>query len=521
MSGHRAAPVSRRYERASWWQSTGKRWLVTAAGVLLFFWVWVLIDPAVSLLVVVPATIAGRSPRVRAWALRQLSAARARARRSERESAAAAERGECVSIGRSIWYGGPVVLAHRALDEHVFVAGASGAGKTTTALRLLLGRLRAGRGVASIDLKGDLDTTAGMRALDADGQVFDLRDSDGPSFDPLRYGDPVGWASMLAHLTEWSEDHYRLSAQDFLAQLLGALSARAERFDLDQVLGYMAKPGRARELARELRKRGERGERQARGIEAALDRIEDDRSIRSGISGMAARLSTVVYSPNVGYRIGPDSGSGEVDIGHALYEGGVAHFSLAEPRYGDEAATLAALVAGAVNAAASTERGDMDLAIDEAHVLGGRRVVSLIRMARSAGVGVLVATQDVFDFADHTEAIWGSCAVKVAHRQEGRAAQYVADQAGTYTTCKLTEKWEDGGLLRGPVSSGEMSVREVEEYRAHPNLIRELGRGEAVLIERAPESRVDLVAVEAPRPAHGSGRRPGEAGSGHAAARPP
>lgn len=119
-------------------------------------------------------------------------------------------------------------------------------------------------------------------------------------------------------------------------------------------------------------------------------------------------------------------------------------------------------------------------------------------MARSAGVGVVLATQDVFDFADHTEAIWGSCAVKAVHRQEGRAAQYVADQAGTYTTSKLTEKWEDGGVLRGPVSRGEMSVREVEEYRAHPNLIRELGLGEAVVIERVPDSRIDLVAVEAP-----------------------
>lgn len=49
--------------------------------------------------------------------------------------------------------------------------------------------------------------------------------------------------------------------------------------------------------------------------------------------------------------------------------------------------------------------------------------------------------------------------------------------------------------MRGPVSSGEMSVREVEEYRAHPNVVRELGRGEAVAIERVPDSRVDLVAV--------------------------
>lgn len=312
-----------------------------------------------------------------------------------------------------------MVLAHRAIDEHVFVAGASGAGKTTTVLKLLLGRLRTGRGVGSVDLKGDPETTAGMRPLDAGAQVFDLRDPDGPSFDPLRYGDAVGWASMLTHLSEWSEEHYRLSAQDFLAQLLAALSAREERFELEQVLAYLAKPGRARELVRDLLKGGDRAERRARGLEQALDRLEEDRSIRSGVSGMAARLSTVVYSPNVGHRIGPDSGSGEVDLGHALYRGGVVHFSLAEPRYGDEAATLAALVAGAVNATASSERGAMDLAVDEAHVLGGRRVVGLIRMARSAGVGVVLATQGVFDFAEHTEAIWGSCAVKVVHRQEG------------------------------------------------------------------------------------------------------
>lgn len=214
---------------------------------------------------------------------------------------------------------------------------------------------------------------------------------------------------------------------------------------------------------------------------------------------MAARLANVVHSPSAGHRIGPgQEGAQEVDLGHALHAGGIVHFSLPEPPYGDEAATLAALVAGATHAGAHAEGAACDLLVDEAHALGAARLVRLIRVARSAGIGVILATQATHDYAEHTEAIWGSCAAKIVHRQEGRSAEYAGQAAGTYKTHKTTERWEAGGWLSPPTTGGELSVREVDEFRVSPNVIRELPRGRAVVIARVPVSNLDLVEVAAP-----------------------
>jgi len=57
-------------------------------------------------------------------------------------------------------------------------------------------------------------------------------------------------------------------------------------------------------------------------------------------------------------------------------------------------------------------------------------------------------------------------------------AELIAKSAGTYTTTKATEAVETG--LLGEMKTGGKSMREVEEFLAHPNLLRNLKPGLAV-----------------------------------------
>jgi type IV secretory pathway TraG/TraD family ATPase VirD4 len=60
-------------------------------------------------------------------------------------------------------------------------------------------------------------------------------------------------------------------------------------------------------------------------------------------------------------------------------------------------------------------------------------------------------------------------------------ADFYAKHLGTQTTRKLTEQVEESGFFSRMEEVGRGSSREVEEYRVHPNDLKELFNGRGVL----------------------------------------
>ena len=60
-------------------------------------------------------------------------------------------------------------------------------------------------------------------------------------------------------------------------------------------------------------------------------------------------------------------------------------------------------------------------------------------------------------------------------------ADFYARHFGTTSTVKLTQQVQEIGWFRKKEETGKGSMREVEEYKVHPNVLKELYEGNGVI----------------------------------------
>jgi conjugal transfer pilus assembly protein TraD len=406
-----------------------------------------------------------------------------------------------------------VSVTTQELAQHALVLGATGSGKTTTVLQLLGGLIPQRFGLVVVDLKGDPELVATLRGFAAThGRTFELWTLEGPAcWNPLAQGDATELMDKLIGLEEWTEPHYKRAAQRYLHVALRALERAAQESDVVRVaelldpeaLVSFAHSPAARLPAEER----ERLERYCDGL---------DRSSKSAIQSLANRLALLAETRPGEYL---RSGSADsLDLQRTLAEGRVAVFSLDAQKYGETAAHVAALVAQdlkTVAAARLAERGRGRMprpgyvALDEFSAMRSDQVLGLLARGRSAGLSVVLSTQELADLARvdpaFAEQVLGNTNLKLIHRQDvPESAERLAGVAGTRTSFEETLQTERSPFValagrrlgghRGR-NTGLGSIREVEHYAVHPNVLKQLEQGSAVLIRKHPRASVTRVRV--------------------------
>lgn len=109
---------------------------------------------------------------------------------------------------------------------------------------------------------------------------------------------------------------------------------------------------------------------------------------------------------------------------------------------------------------------------------------ALLNKSRSANVGIVFSHQALGDLdkvgPDFRNILLTNTNVKVIMRNnDPPTCDYFAKSFGTRTTEKRTERRTRNTF--GETSTGEGSIREVEEFIYHPNIIRQLGVGEGIV----------------------------------------
>jgi type IV secretory pathway TraG/TraD family ATPase VirD4 len=150
------------------------------------------------------------------------------------------------------------------------------------------------------------------------------------------------------------------------------------------------------------------------------------------------------------------------------------------------------------------------VAIDEFSALGADNIISLLARCREAGVSVVLATQELADLDRAApglrDQVLGSTAVKIAHRQDvPSSAQAIAQMAGTETVWEQSEQLERHPLF-GQRLTGRATRRQTERFIVHPNQIKALEPGQAVLITKLPRPAVRTVRVSRSRELRTGGR---------------
>jgi type IV secretory pathway TraG/TraD family ATPase VirD4 len=413
--------------------------------------------------------------------------------------------------------GRPVAIGERDLSAHGLILGASGSGKTTTLLTILDQQIRGGRAVVAIDMKGSPSFAASLAsAAAASGRVFKLWTPDGSTFwNPLGQGTATELKDKLICTERFTEPHYQRAAERYLQNVLQVLrAAHPERAPtLDEVVTLMDRRrlrGVLRAVSRPLAAR----------VQDYLEGLTHDQL--SAVRGLQTRLAIITESESGRWLRPPAGGRGEaIDVAAALEGREVVLFSLNSSRYGQFAAQLGTLAVQDLICATGNRvqfqnaaRTPATVAIDEFSGIGGEHVVALFARGREAGVTGLLATQEMADLdragAGVRDQILGNTAVKLILRQDvPESAQTVAQLAGTERRCEETRQIGGASVFRGAAPWG--TRREVERFIIHPNEIKTLPTGEAVLISKLRGGRARTVSIRPPARGAGDTRDSGDA----------
>ena len=287
--------------------------------------------------------------------------------------------------------------------------------------------------------------------------------------------------------------------------MLGALEAADQPATLSTVADLLF-PKALEAFARKIP-----DEDRAQRLYAYIDSL--DRSALSAVVGLGSRLATLIES-----EAGPwlqdgddaDAATPSVDLLEALTSGEPVLFSLDALRFPGLAAQMGALLLQDLKAVAAEllARGNARpcyLVIDEFNIFEGRQVLALLNKGREAGLCCVLATQDLADVdaaggPTLVDQVLANTNVKLLLRQEVDAyANRLAMAVGTRTAWLGTHRSSNG------LPTGEASMREVDEFIVHPNLLKQLPPHQAVLVRKAPElvaQQLRLWAAEGCSPGH-------------------
>jgi len=390
--------------------------------------------------------------------------------------------------------GRAVLIGEHQLSAHGLILGASGAGKSTTLLRILSDQIARGAPVLAVDLKGSPGFAGRLgAAASAAGRPLRVWTPDGPElWNPLAHGNPTQLKDKLIATERFTEPHYQRAAERYLQLALQALVRSGGPRSLIMVTDLL-EPKRLARLARSL------PDEQSERLREYLAGLTADQL--SAIRGLSSRLAIITESHTGAYLDDPTAVG--IDLRRALAGEEVVLFSLNSSAYGKLAAQLGALAVQDLLTAVG-DRLDSGggrqaiVAIDEFSALGSDNVIALLARGREAGVSVLLATQELADLDRAArglrDQVLGNTALKIAHRQEvPQSAATVAQMAGT------VRYWERSyNTRRGPLGlarpAGE-SFRPAQRQAVDPETVRTLPTGAAVLITKLPGAATRLVRV--------------------------
>jgi conjugal transfer pilus assembly protein TraD len=380
---------------------------------------------------------------------------------------------------------------------HTLVLGATGAGKTVSETWIACRLIEAGHGAIVIDPKGDPMLRRELQAAArTKGAPFLEWTPEGPlAYNPYAHGSDGEIADKALAGERFTEPHYQRQAQRYLGNAVRVMHAADVPVTPVSLMAHMD-PGELEVTARRL------PEAQAAPLQAYLDSLSERQ--RRELSGVRDRLAILAES-EVHPWLEPTPDRETLDIQRAVKERAVVYFRLDS----DRRMLLSAMLAGAIVIDLVTLVGRLQrepiptvVMIDEFSAVAAEQVARLFGRARSAGISLILGTQELADLKNTGEGVLreqvlANVTTLIAHRQNvPESAELIASIAGTKAVWVSTQQTEDGLLLGGP--SGRGSRRRGYEFEIHPSRIKRLPTGCAVVITPGSGQPPAIVRVNCP-----------------------
>lgn len=390
---------------------------------------------------------------------------------------AATPTGSTLGVDRQ--HGRPVELRDVDANLHTAIFGTTGTGKTTTVMNILESQLIKRVPSFYVDGKGDRALADKVQAYCARHQIpFYLFSMVGESccYNPLDSGGYTSKKDRIVELRGWSEPHYKVLAEGYLQTVMKVLSETGQAIDLSTVGRYLH-PDALFELVRDARREDLRDE------VARLEGRQKD------ISSLLGTVENLVDS-ELGHLFQCAGQSQVLTLAKAFEEKAMVYFCLQPLLFPSYAETLGRLVVNDLKALAASQLSQAHVTpfyvfLDEFYVFAGPQVITLLNQGRSAGAHVVLSTQaptDVISKGD--QALLGqvitNCNNYIIQRQNNPAdAELLAGIIGTQAGFEVSSQ-----LSAETGASGLGNVKETQSYIIHPDDIKRLELGEAILLHK-------------------------------------
>lgn len=328
--------------------------------------------------------------------------------RDERMPVGRANDGEAVSIPLGTDGGG----------RHTLIVGATGSGKTVTETWIAARAIEAGLGAIVLDPKGDARMREHLiEAAGFCGRRFIEWTPSGPSvYNPFGHGGASEIADKALAGERFTEPHYQRQAQRYLGHAVRVLRGAGVAVSLSALVKQLD-PTQLEVLARTL------PEQQADATFEYLDSLTSRQ--RTDLVGVRDRLAIMAESDVAPWLDPATPGAQTFDLLSAVRERAVVYVDLKA----DSLPLLAHMLGVAIVQDLQTTMAALQgsptptiVVIDEFAAIAAEQVVHLFGRARSAGLNLVLGTQELSDLRldgrkQLLEQVLGNLSAIVAHRQ--------------------------------------------------------------------------------------------------------
>jgi hypothetical protein len=411
-------------------------------------------------------------------------------------------RGERLEVGRDRRGRAAWIPAGTRSGSHTLIVGATGSGKTVSEAAIACALIEAGHGAVAIDPKGDAMLCEQLRAS-AERRGVPLLEwsAEGElAYNPYAHGSHSEIADKALAGERFTEPHYLRRAQRYIANAVRAMQAAEVPIDPASLASYL-RPEQLEDTMR--RQLDEQHPELAQELHAYLDELGERG--RRELGGVRDRLAILAES-DARDALVPREGHPVLDLHAAVRAGAVVYFRLdADRRLLLSGQIARAVLIDLIGLVAELQRDPVAtvVLIDEFSAIAAEEVARLFGRARSAGVSLVLATQELADLrgADGGGAlrdqVLGNVNALLAHRQNvPESAELIARVAGTKPVWVTTQ--QTGGGLLGGGPNGRGSRRREHDYAIHPSVVKRLPTGWALLVTPGQAQAPAVVRVHAP-----------------------
>lgn len=378
------------------------------------------------------------------------------------------------------------IVATNDNARHLFVCGTTGAGKTVLLGNYIENAVAKEYPTLIIDGKGDtgkgslLDIVFKF-AKHQKVYVINLTSPEtSAKYNPFKNGNSTIYKDMLVNLTTWSEEHYKANTERYVQRLIWVLEKQSIPISFHVLVEYMAEDKLTKLSTDGVKKKLFTKEEHSHTLQiiSLCGKIAQD---------AAARFVTMCES-----EIGTIFAEDGIDIYEAMEEKAIILFILNPLLYPELSPLIGRLILTDAKKAVSklymTPKDRTFFIFDEVNSYASPIFIDLINKSRSANVTCIAATQSLADLEYQAgeafkQQVIENCNNYIVMRQNSaKSAEEWASILGTKKSMEMT--YQVGKRQEQTVTTGMGSVKQVREFRYHPDEIKMLQTGEAIYMSK-------------------------------------